>query len=460
MKKFLVSATTAAVLSVLSSGALAVVSLDDGTGSVNYAKELVVAGTTNLTGSGSNVTSTLGFGVSNGQTRFIRYDLTNATFGAAVLPANLVMANTTATVAQGGALGSTFVIFQITATADIDQSVAVGFNSGSGPGLVIQSAGAPVRMAYSLYEDAPSAAAGGAAGRLNSNFAAQTVAGLVTGLAFTTTPNTSTADVAANPTYTQFVGPTSLATIGTVSLGAATPVLDPVSGAQVLYAALVANGTSLVLKGDFSAAQQPSTNSAGVFLGPDNGVCPAAGTAPTPATPVDSATFATNATPVVARPLCFSVTANNQVKIAAQTFTVEAAITPAANSTAANLPATTAGMFVRNGTVLKASFAETTAVSGVARAVSLVNTSGVPAPYTVRCMVNSPNPVAGTPGTVLANGSTRVSLGTPGLGCPTNGTLRGVELTFAVPQGSVIGSIVSQSLSTGQASFDGMTGNQ
>lgn len=466
MKSFLVSATTAAVLAVLSSGASAVVNLDDGTGSANYAKELVVPGTTALTGAAVNVTSTLGFGVSGGQTRYVRYDLTNAKFGAAVLPANLTISGAAFAnnvVSQGGAAGSTFVIFQITAAAAGNaQTETVTLASGT-PGLVIQAAGSPVQMAYSLYEDAASAAAGGAAGRLNSNFAAQTVAGLVTGLAFSTVQNTTTVDVAANPSYTHFlVGPagttTSIAQIGTVSIGAAAAVLDPATGLAVTYGQMVAAGTTLVLKGDFSAAVTPSTTSAGVFLGGAN--CGAPGMAPTPATPTTSAVFPTGVTAQVAVPMCFSVTAANAIKIPAQTFTVEADITAAAGSTTADIPAIDAGKFIRNGLVLKAAFAETTGVSGISRAVSLVNTSALAAPYTVRCMVNSPNPVNGTSGTVPANSSTRLTLGAGGMGCPTNGTLRGLEITLQAVPGNVIGSIVNQNTSTGQATYDGMTGNQ
>lgn len=465
MKRFLVSATTAAVLAVLSSGAMAVVNLDDGKTAANYAKELVTAGTTALTGVGVDVTSTLGFGVSNGQTRFIRYDLTNAKFGAAVTVGDLVMATTSATIAQGGAAGSTFVIFQITATADIAQNAVVAFNSGT-PGLTIQSAGSPVQMAYSLYEDAPSAAAGGAAGRLNSNFAAQTVAGLVTGLAFSSSPNTTTVDVAAAPSYTRFIQSvtgtsTTIAQIGTVSIDAATPVLDPVGGAQVTYAQLVAAGTALVLKGDFGTADAPSSASTGVFLGVDGGNCGTAGTAPTPATPTTSASFATGATPAAAKPLCFTLPANNTKQIPAQSFTVEAAITPAAGSTASNLAAIDAGKFIRNGLVLKAAFAETTSASGVSSSVTLNNTSNNDAPYTVSCLVNKVGAAVGVPGTVKAHSSSRLSVsGSNGLGCPADGTLRGVEITFAVTPGSVVGSVARQNTSTGQASFDSMTGNQ
>lgn len=466
MKKFLFSAMTAAALATLSSGAFAVVNLDDGTGAVNYASQLVVPGTTALTGAGVNVTSTLGFGVSTGQTRFVRYDLTNAKFKAAVVAADLTGPAANVVVAQGGAAGSTFVIFQMTATADVPQTQTVAFASGTGgsTGMVIQSAGAPVAMTYSLYEDAPSAAAGGAAGRLST--ASATVAGLVSGLAFSTVQNNTTVDVASTGgTYTHFLAglpgtTTSIAQIGTVSIGAATGVLDPITGVQVLYPAIVAAGTKLVLKGDFGAAVTPSTASTGVFLGVDGGNCGAAGTAPTPATPTTAANFVTDDTPAVAKPLCFTVTAANAIKIPAQTFTVEADITAAAGSSATDLPPIDAGKFIRNGLVLKAAFAETTGVSGVSTAVSLSNTSNNPAPYTVRCLVNSAAVVAGTPGTVPAMSSTRQQLGSPGMGCPTNGTLRGIEITFSSVPGSVIGSIVRQNTSTGQASYDGMTGNQ
>jgi len=276
--------------------------------------------------------------------------------------------------------------------------------------------------------------------------------------------NTTTVNVAANPSYTHFIAgvagtTTDIAQIGTVSIDAAAGVLNPASGLQVTYAQLVAAGTALVLNGDFSAAASPSDGTKGVFLGADGGNCGVAGMAPTPATPTTAASFATGVTPAAAKPLCFSVTAANAVKVAAQTFTVQANITPAAGSTAANLTPIDAGKFIRNGLVLKAAFAETTGVSGVSRSVSLSNTSSVDAPYTVRCLVNSVA-VAGVAGTVPANSSTRQSLGTPGLGCPTNGTMRGIEITFAVTPGSVIGSMVSQSLSTGQASYDAMTGNQ
>jgi len=279
MKRFLVSAMTSAVLATMAPAAFAVVDLDDGTGSANYAKELVTPGVTPLTGPGVNVTATLGFGVSNGQTRYIRYDLTNAKFKAAVVAGDLTIAPgnvQNVVVSQGGAAGDTFVIFQVTAGAGgLAQDATVSFASGSGAdlGLVIQSPAASVQMAYALYESAAAAAAGGATGRLNANYAAQTVAGLVTGLAFSSTMNTTTVNVAANPSYTHFIAgvagtTTDVAQIGTVSIDAATGVLNPGTGVQVTYPQLVAAGTALVLNGDFGAAASPSDGTVpkGVFL--------------------------------------------------------------------------------------------------------------------------------------------------------------------------------------------------
>jgi hypothetical protein len=65
---------------------------------------------------------------------------------------------------------------------------------------------------------------------------------------------------------------------------------------------------------------------------------------------------------------------------------------------------------------------------------------------------------AGTPGSVPAN--TAVRLGLAGsIGC-TQSNLRAIELTFAVPEGRVIGAVVRQNTSTGTASFDTMIGSK
>lgn len=160
--------------------------------------------------------------------------------------------------------------------------------------------------------------------------------------------------------------------------------------------------------------------------------------------------------PNTSRDICFQATGTTP--IAAQTFTVAATVVPAAGSTTASRSAIPAGEFKRNGTILKAAFSDSTTASGVTMAVHLINTSGMDAPYTVRCLLNNGS-AAGTPGTVPANQGQRVSV-VNGLGCTGDGTLRGVELTFALPEGNVIGSMVRQNVSTGQAAFDSMLGSK
>jgi hypothetical protein len=362
------------------------------------------------------------------------------------------------------------VIFQITANVNIPQTALVAFQSGQGGtvaplgGLIPVDANASIQMGYSLYEDAPSAAAGGAGGRLNANFAPQVVAGLVTGLAFTTVPNDSIVDVAATPAYAKFLaGPggtsTVVAQIGTVSSGAAAGVLDPATGLPVAYNALVDVGTKLVLTGaDLTAAVTPATTTAGIYLSADGGTCAGGATAGLDRT-ATSATFLVGATAVNNRAICYSVPAANANAIISQTFTVGLDAVSAPGATTADiLPGPTAGTFTRNGLTLKAAFAETTGAAGVSTAVSLTNTSSLPAPYTVRCMLNNGS-APGTAGTVPANQSIRLGLSNS-LGCTSNGTLRGLEINLATTPGSVIGSIVRQNTSTGQASFDAMTGNR
>lgn len=467
MKKFKLVACAAAVAALASLSAQAAVNLDDGSGTVStYASELVVAGTTALTGNTIDVTATVGFGVVINQTRFVRMTLTNGKFATAVANGDLTFGGVAAgniQVVQGGAIGDSFVIYQIDADVAVAQTATVAFALGSGVGVTMTSATSPVQVAYALYEDAPSAAAGTASGRLNiSNTAAQTVANVGTGLEFSTVQTTTTVDVsAANGAYTLFLAggagtSTTVAQIGTVTLGAKAGVLDPGTGVDVLYTALVAAGTKLVVAADdLAAAVDPATVSTGLFLsaGANCGIAGTAGTART-ATTVE---FVTNTTALAGNALCFTVPGGNTTAIPTQSFTAAADLTAAAGSTAADFGATAAGQFERNGTVLKAAFAETPngSYSGT---VNLANTSSSAAAFTTSCLTTTGR-VAGNAGSVAANSASRFGIGSAaGLGCPSN--TRGVELTFAVPTGNVIGSVVRQDASTGQAAFDGMVGNQ
>lgn len=461
MKKFALAAVTAAVTAGWTGMAMAVVDLDLDTGSVPYANELVVNNTTPL--AGVVTTNKLGFGVSGSQTRYVRYDMTNAKFAAVVAPTALLLAPaaTNTIVSQGGAVGGQFVVFQITSDpAGNDQASAVQFTPGN---LVVTDKSGSASVKYSLYETAEGAQLGGTLGLLAT--ATGPVATFPSGLTFAAVTNSSQAEVST--LYTQFNnGVTStIAKIGTVTYAPNEAVFNPATGVALTAADMAlftAAGTKLVLTGsDLTAA----TTTNGVYLAEAGSTCsPFGGIAGTNVT-ATTADFVTGALavgtspaipPNTGRDICFAATGTKP--IAAQGFTVATTVVPVAGTTTTNKAAIPAGAFTRNGTVLKAAFADTTSASGVTMAVHMTNTGGIPAPYTVRCLLPSSS-VAGTPGVVPANTARRESV-TGGMGCPADGTMRGIELTFAVPEGSVIGSMVRQNVSTGAASFDSMVGSK
>ena len=86
---------------------------------MTYAKELVADGAT-LTDANLAVRTKLGFGVSSAVTRYLRFDLTNATWANAVVPARLdVGVSPTGTsytplvaVVQGGSTSDSYAIFK------------------------------------------------------------------------------------------------------------------------------------------------------------------------------------------------------------------------------------------------------------------------------------------------------------------------------------------------------------
>jgi hypothetical protein len=450
MKKFLLAATTVAALTAMSTSALAVVNLDTGVGLTTYASELITNGTTSLNGAVLDVAHVLGFGVSNTQTRYVRYTLTNGVFNTAVVPADLGV-NGTVAVVQGGAIGQNFVIFQFTAGADLGENEPVAFGLGTGIGVRITNKASGVSLNYQLYEDAPSAAAGGAGGLLYTK--SNTVAGIASGLTFTTVTNTTTAEVADE--YKSFNNGITgtLAKIGNLTHQATAGVVRPADGLQVVITDVVAAGTKVVITTDSN--WNPVTAVGNVYLSTDancGGVAIAATARTATTTDIVVDTAESNGLGI-----CYQ--ANGTTPIEAQSFTIFGDIVPAAGTDTSDRGPLALGDFDRNGTVLKAAFAESaTAGTGYSSAAHMTNLGASAAPFTVRCLTNVGS-VAGNPGSIPANTAVRYGVNST-LGCPADGTLRGIELTFAVPEGRVIGSVVRQNVTTGQASFDNMIGSQ
>lgn len=454
MKKFVLAAVAAAAAASFSGSALAVDLTLAAPVPDTFASELVTAGTTAV--KTTTVTTDLGFGVSNTQTRFIRYDFTNSKIGAGgITVADIVVPNATVVVSSGGAAGGATVIFQITATNNIvqDADVVLTLTNGLVPTVL-----GPIDVTYRLYETAAAAVAG--AGQLAQDTG--TIIVFASGVALTAKQTTTTVDVNTSPTYTKFVAAAPIPTltkaeIGKVSLGTANAKTP--AGAPVTLASILGANSAITLTGsDLTAAIADAPGPTGLTL--NAGGCAAAATTLGTSRTATSVSFLLPAVvvPIVDASLCFEVPAANLTPIAAQSFIADVAPGAVVGVPTPDVPAVAAGTFVRNGLVLKAAFAETTTAAGISSAAHLTNTTGNPAPFTVNCVLNTGS-VAGTPGTLPAKTAQRFGLSS-GLGCPTTGTLRGIEIIFGTTPGSVIGSIVRQNTTTGLATFDGMVGNQ
>ena len=153
-----------AVAGLFATAAQAQITVDPvpGTGAKTYASELKFPAAGLLVG-GAPVTTTtiLGFGLSNLQDRYIRYDLVGgATFALQVIAGDLVVTTSTPAVVQGGAPGDSYVVFQITSTANVPAS-GTAVLTPQAAGIKIPTAtGQQIR--YTLHETAVSAQTVGA----------------------------------------------------------------------------------------------------------------------------------------------------------------------------------------------------------------------------------------------------------------------------------------------------------
>ena len=454
MKKFMLKASAAAIAIATAPASMAVVTLDDGVNdTVTYAQELFLLNTTAITGTQADVQSDLGFGVSTGQTRYLRYDLSNGVFDTAAAPADLTIggAGAAVTVASGGNVGDDFIIFQITASGDLADDVTAEFTLGSGPGIDGLDRNQNVTVTYELYEDAPSAANQLASGLLAT--ASEAIASFGPGVALSVTTNrTTTASVTdVDGPYFGFDSTTGgsdatgdNAAIGRVDFDVTTAVKP--DGTATAMTDFVAAGTKLVVR----ATDLSAFNNTFADATPGAPFCNNADVADSnlTATSVDIVTD-TNA---VDHDFC--VTTSGTSAIAEQDMTVEASVVPAANTDTASIGAIPLGSIDRDGTVLKAPYVA--GIAAQATFINLANMGTLDAPFSTRCLTASGAPTAGTGGTVPAGNTLRQDYGS--LGCAP-GT-RSVELTFAVPTGNVIGSVVRMNRNTGDSAMDGMVGNQ
>lgn len=355
MKKFVFKATALAIGALVGGSAFATITLSDSTAdAVTYAKELVADGA-NLSDANLAVVSKLGFGVSSGATRYLRFDLTNAKWNTAVTAARLdtgvAAAGTSYTpavaVVQGGSTADSYVIFQVTADVNYDQAdyLSLALNT---IGVKVTSTGAPVSLTYAMYETAEKAVNNDPTTKLGGY--TETVAKFGNALSFAVTKNTQTASVeAAFKKFSTTATPAAPAAL-TAKIGSLdnTPnTTFTAAGVAVTNADLIAAGTKVKVTGDFGAKGS-------VFLD-NNDNCGTTGTAGVFATGNTTlATITTNAAAIAAN-VCYTVTGDTAVP--EQTVTVVYDVTPAGASTTADTASETLGTILHDGTTLQAPFA-------------------------------------------------------------------------------------------------------
>jgi hypothetical protein len=205
-------------------------------------------------GSAMDVTATIGVGVSNGQDLFVRYDLTNGVFGAAP---TFTTATSTNSIAQGGTTGASFVIFQVSATADKTQADATTMAAAKYAPL---DSGSPISVSMVVYETLTAATSQGAALVSKTSASGANLAAFGSGLKWTggaaTSANIADVETGFTKFTTNVAADSNLtATIGAAVLDADGTSLDAGDGLAAVLADMVNAGTSTVLySGDFSVA--------------------------------------------------------------------------------------------------------------------------------------------------------------------------------------------------------------
>jgi hypothetical protein len=396
MKKYVLKATALAIGALVGGGAFAavttVVDLNAGTGAKSYAKELVYNDATPLVGFGGAETSAAdgrlnfavkaGFGISTATTRYIRIDLTNATFDAApgtTLGTNIDVGTltgaggSTVVIAAGGTAGDSYVIYQVTTGAgeSVSQTDLVNI---AVPALRVTSTGSAVKATYTLHETGTSAQTGTGGNAVLTTAKTGDIATFATGVDYSIlTKPTTTASV--EQSFKQFKTgggyvAADKAILGTVTLKAKTAVLEH-DGSNVDWNDLVAAGTKLVVAGDLSvrAGADDAAKKQSVFISTTNNACTSSinsNTVPS----ASGAEIVTDTTEITDKAICYVVDGTSAIPTADYTLALD--VTAASGTSTADVAAAAFGSINRDGTELHAPFA--TIYSGTGNRAVLTST--------------------------------------------------------------------------------------
>jgi len=397
-----------AIAAAFSSQAFAVIDETGGTngagsGAVVYAKEAITSaqvtnGMVQVTAAGTelNTQVAVGFGVTATTHAFVRFDLTNAQFKTAVVATDLTAVTgtiTNVTVAQGGAVGSSYVIFDVT-SGGLSQTDKFQLALA---GLQV-SPTAAATISYAQYSTSPAAVAGSATSTTGAlatdSYQAISVANA---LKTTITPANLTADVNAATPFTKFTGNTATGSLGTVQFDLTAGALSATGTAVTTLAQVLNAGagqSTLSVTGDLTFTNTGATGSAAATAA---NLTFGASNSDTAATNVPSAKLSnlTGFTTATAYPV--SLTAASAINAGSYSLT----FTPVGIANAAYGPSTATGSLgsiSRNGATVQVPYLTTNA--GLNQKVVLVNRGSSDVTYSVS--YTTEGTVTATAGTAAA----------------------------------------------------------
>jgi len=429
-----------AIAAAFSSQAFATVDLNAATGAVVYAKESVTnaqvaSGLVQVTGGALGAQVKIGFGVSAGAHAFIRFDLTNGKFKNAVVPGDLADATTAGNVpaanvvvAQGGAAGDAYVIFDVTATASGIPQADVLTLALAGLQLSPTSA---TTLKFAHYSTSPDAV-----NQTNALASASAQEASVANALTTTISATSlTADVGngSGTPFTTFVAPASAgpAVIGNVKFALAAGSLDA-TGAPVntLAQVITPASSSYSVTGDlsFTTSTTAALTAADLTFG---GVA-----SDTAATNVPSAKLSTLAGQVLAGAgNDVAITAKSAINAGSYSLTVNLA----GIANAAYAPATVSGAIgsiSRNGATVQVPYLTTN--TGLNQKVVLVNRGSSDTTYSVSFTTEGTvTAVAGTAATGTLKAKSTTVLKATDLVTLTGGSRTAATVTVLAPNSTI-----------------------
>lgn len=441
MSKFVMKAVAAAALAVTGVSSFAAVTISaNPVVPVVYAKEVTgAAPITLVSNAGSlDLVTALGYTMSPGEVRTVRFELpAGATFAAGST------VNTSLPALVPGAingLGTNVITFSVTANGVAVPAATTITITGA---RTVTSTAANITAQYGLYDQPSQGIAGGATGRITGNAAPVPYISFANSYEVVAVPAGAVADVSAPTAFTRFTGGGVTANLGTLDYKLVNTVpLRAVDGLPITLNDLHAggaNGTKLVVTGDFSLA----ANANGTFTGDalnrvylsNTANCTAvsdnADTVTATSATFDVGPLATTANTI----LCYAPRATGgnvvaPIPVSGYAASLNAVSAAPANYAVANVAAAV-GSISRNGTELQSPLVQIT--PGYVSRIALTNTGNVLGNYTIVVRGESgavlTTTAAGLTGTI-APGSVRVFDVSSFLTLVTGGVSNGAPRAF------------------------------